>query len=124
FSHGGNHALAAGSLTGKRTNTRTPGSRVEIGVPFSQARRRLGPVNTNGEGGAVRRGFRLGKLGFSLAGSYIGYQAQNLLLGEDDRRQARLHQKVSRQVREELGALKGPAMKLGQMLSMQTEILP
>ena len=81
-------------------------------------------MNKNGESGAVRRGFRLGKLGFSLAGSYISYQAQNLMLGEDDRRQARLHQKVSRQVREELGALKGPAMKLGQMLSMQTEILP
>jgi hypothetical protein len=81
-------------------------------------------VNKNGESGAVRRGFRLGKLGFSLAGSYISYQAQNLLLGEDDQRQSRMQQKVSRQVRNELGALKGPAMKLGQMLSMQTEILP
>jgi predicted unusual protein kinase regulating ubiquinone biosynthesis (AarF/ABC1/UbiB family) len=84
----------------------------------------LGLVKKNGEHGAMRRGYRLGKLGFSLAGSYISYQAQNLLLGEDDGRQARMQQKVSRQVRDELGALKGPVMKLGQMLSMQTEILP
>ncbi len=83
-------------------------------------------MNRNEKGGAVARGFRLGKLGFSLVGSYIGYQAQNLLLGEGQRgeRQARFQQKASRRVRDELGALKGPAMKLGQLLSMQTAMLP
>ncbi len=82
-------------------------------------------MNKNKKGGAVARGFRLGKLGFSLVGSYIGYQAQNLLLGEGQRveRQARFHQKASRRVRDELGALKGPAMKLGQLLSMQSGML-
>jgi len=75
--------------------------------------------------GVVGRGLRLGKLGFSLVGSYVGYQAQNLLLGEDSRagRQERFQRNASRRVREEFGAMKGPVMKLGQMLSMQTEML-
>lgn len=82
-------------------------------------------MKTNVTTGALARGYRIGRLGFSLVGSYLGYQAQNLLLGKDARteRRARFHQQVSRQVRDELGALKGPAMKLGQMLSMQTEFL-
>jgi tRNA A-37 threonylcarbamoyl transferase component Bud32 len=77
-------------------------------------------VNTKGQNGALSRGFLLGKLGFNLVGSYLGYQAQNLLLGEgkQPQRQARFQQQVSRRVREELGNLKGPAMKLGQMVSM------
>jgi predicted unusual protein kinase regulating ubiquinone biosynthesis (AarF/ABC1/UbiB family) len=86
----------------------------------------LGLVSQNGKSGALGRGFRLSKLGFSLMGSYLGYQAQNLLLGEEaqPQRRARFQQQASRRVREELGALKGPAMKLGQVLSMQTEMLP
>ena len=74
----------------------------------------------------VGRGWRLGKLGLGLVGSYLSYQAQNLLLGEgrQAQRQTRFRQKASRRVREELGALKGPAMKLGQMLSMQADALP
>ena len=74
----------------------------------------------------MARGFRLGKLGFSLAGSYLGYQAQNFLLGEKEmpQRLSRFQQKAARRVRDKLGAMKGPAMKLGQLLSMQNEILP
>ena len=70
--------------------------------------------------GVLTRGFLLGKLGFKLAGSYLGYQAQNLLLGEGERpqREARFQQQASRRVSEELGHLKGPAMKLGQLVSM------
>ena len=77
-------------------------------------------MNSKTNSGALTRGFRLGKLGFKLAGSYLGYQAQNLFLGEGERpqRQARFQQKASRRVREELGHLKGPAMKLGQLASM------
>jgi len=83
-------------------------------------------VNSKTNSGALTRGFRLGRLGFTLAGSYLGYQAQNLFFGEGERsqRKARFHQEASRRVREELGALKGPAMKLGQLLSMQNGILP
>jgi hypothetical protein len=86
----------------------------------------MGLVKTNGQGGALPRGYRLGKLGLSLVGSYLSYQAQNIFLGETGKpqRKARFQKKASRRSREELGALKGPAMKLGQMLSMQNGILP
>jgi hypothetical protein len=86
----------------------------------------MGLVKTNGQSGALPRGYRLGKLGFNLVGSYLGYQVQNILLGETGRpqRKAHFHQKASRHLREELGALKGPAMKLGQLLSMQSGTLP
>jgi predicted unusual protein kinase regulating ubiquinone biosynthesis (AarF/ABC1/UbiB family) len=82
-------------------------------------------VTSNAKNGALTRGLRLGKLGFKLAGSYLGYQAQNLLLGEGEwpQRQARFQQQVSRRVREELGHLKGPAMKLGQLVSMCSGVL-
>jgi predicted unusual protein kinase regulating ubiquinone biosynthesis (AarF/ABC1/UbiB family) len=75
--------------------------------------------------GALARGFRLGKLGLTLTGSYLGYQAQNLLLGEEERaeRQHRFQQKTSRRVRQELQSLKGAAMKLGQIFSLQTHAL-
>ncbi len=83
-------------------------------------------VNLKSTNGALARGIRLGKLGFSLAGSYLGYQAQNLLLGEKalPQRRARFQRQASRRVRDELGALKGPAMKLGQILSLQNGVLP
>jgi predicted unusual protein kinase regulating ubiquinone biosynthesis (AarF/ABC1/UbiB family) len=76
--------------------------------------------------GALARGFRLGKLGLTLTGSYLGYQAQNLLLGEEERaeRQHRFQQNASRRVRQELQSLKGAAMKLGQIFSLQTHALP
>ena len=74
--------------------------------------------------GALTRGLRLGKLGLSLTGSYLGYQAQNLFLGASEQRQRRFRQASSQRVRAELGALKGAAMKLGQLLSLQTQSLP
>src|SRR5207237_802461 len=65
------------------------------------------------KGGALERGFRIGKLGFGLVGSYLGYQAQNLILSDSGkaRRRARFQKKASQQVNAELGALKGAAMK-------------
>ena len=86
----------------------------------------MGLVSKNRKTGALARGYRLGKLGFSLMVSYVGYQAQNLLLGEGERaqRQVRFQQRASRRVRDELGTLKGAVMKLGQLLSMQSHILP
>lgn len=75
---------------------------------------------------AVHRGLRLGKLGLSLTGSYLGYQVQNIFLGEKQRAQRRrqFQTQSSRRVRNELGSLKGAAMKLGQLLSLQTQALP
>ena len=76
--------------------------------------------------GALSRGLRLGKLGLSLTGSYLGYQAQNILLseGQRDQRRRQFQTQSARRVREELGALKGAAMKLGQVLGLQTHALP
>ncbi len=76
--------------------------------------------------GAVHRGLRLGKLGLSITGSYLGYQAQNIFLGERqrDQRRRQFQTQSSRRIRAELGSLKGAAMKLGQLLSLQTQALP
>jgi len=83
-------------------------------------------VKTSQKGGALQRGFRIGKLGFGLVGSYLGYQAQNLLLSESGKaqRRARFQQRASQRVSGELGALKEAAMKLGQLLSMQSRVFP
>jgi len=77
-------------------------------------------------GGSIRRGLRVGKLGLGLVGSYLGYQVQNLLSRKSSREDRRkdFHRRVSRRVREELGTLKGAFMKFGQILSMQTQVLP
>ena len=83
-------------------------------------------MKTGDPQGFFNRGFRLGKLGLSLTGSYLGYQAQNLFLGPETQaeRRHRFQKKASRRVREELASLKGPSMKIGQILSMQTQALP
>ena len=81
FSSGDHYLLAAGPLAGQGTNARPARSLPETHHAFCQERR-MGLVSKNDNGGAVERGYRLGKLGFSLVGSYLGYQAQNLLLGE------------------------------------------
>ena len=63
-------------------------------------------VNKPPQSGALARGFRIGKLGLSLTGSYLGYQAQNLFLGESEQRQRQFEQTSSRRVRQELGRLR------------------
>jgi hypothetical protein len=85
----------------------------------------LGLVNDRRDG-VPRRGFRLGKLGLSLTGSYLAYQVQNLVLNDHQKRQRKeeFNRRASQKINEELGALKGPIMKLGQILSMQTQVLP
>jgi predicted unusual protein kinase regulating ubiquinone biosynthesis (AarF/ABC1/UbiB family) len=86
----------------------------------------MGMVKPGQTTGTFGRGMRLGKLGLSLTGSYLGYQMQNLFLGEDARRKnkVKFERKSSQRVREELGRLKGPMMKLGQLLSLQSQMLP
>lgn len=71
--------------------------------------------------GAVGRGLHYGKLATSLTGSYVGYHVQNLLFGcdgESDRKK-RLQQNALSSIRQELEQLGGPAIKLGQLLSLQ-----
>lgn len=76
--------------------------------------------------GQMRRGFRLGKLSLALTGSYLGYQLQNLFLGEQERPERRksFNRKAARRIRAELESLKGPAMKVGQILSTQFHFMP
>lgn len=74
---------------------------------------------------AFGRAARLFQLGVGLAGSYLGYQLQRPFLdGERARgRKEELRRKQAKRVREELQRLRGPIMKLGQALSMQTHFL-
>jgi len=78
------------------------------------------------ENTAFKRGFRMGKLGLGLAGSYLGYQFQNLFSKEGKRAERKkfFNALAALQVREELQSLRGPIMKLGQTLSMQSHVLP
>lgn len=74
----------------------------------------------------VKRAARMASLGFGVAGSYLGYLLQRSFLGEDTRktRLAAAHTKAARRMRHEMQTLRGPAMKLGQALSVQTGVLP
>ena len=76
--------------------------------------------------GQIGRGFRIGKLGLALTGSYLGYQFQNLFLSEQERPERRksFNRKAAGQIRAELESLKGPVMKLGQILSTQFHFMP
>jgi predicted unusual protein kinase regulating ubiquinone biosynthesis (AarF/ABC1/UbiB family) len=74
---------------------------------------------------SVGRVARLLQLGTGLAGSYLGYQLQRPFLSPERSRGRRdeLRRKQAQQVRQELQTLRGPIMKLGQALSMQTHFL-
>ena len=76
--------------------------------------------------GQIGRGLRIGKLGLTLTGSYLGYQFQNLFLNEQGRPERRksFNRKAAGQIRAELESLKGPVMKLGQILSTQFHLMP
>jgi predicted unusual protein kinase regulating ubiquinone biosynthesis (AarF/ABC1/UbiB family) len=76
--------------------------------------------------GQLGRGFRIGKLGLTLTGSYLGYQFQNLFLNDQERPERRksFNRKAASQIRMELESLKGPVMKLGQILSTQFHFMP
>jgi predicted unusual protein kinase regulating ubiquinone biosynthesis (AarF/ABC1/UbiB family) len=76
--------------------------------------------------GALHRGMRMGQLGASLTGSYLAYQFQNLVFGADEagERKKGFQKRTSKRIRKELEELKGPVMKLGQILSMQGQALP
>ncbi len=61
-----------------------------------------------------------------VSGSYLGYLAQSVFLGEDARARKlkETHTKAARHASDELISLRGPLMKLGQALSLQTDMLP
>jgi predicted unusual protein kinase regulating ubiquinone biosynthesis (AarF/ABC1/UbiB family) len=65
------------------------------------------------------------QLGASLAGSYLAYQVQRPFLDEEGAtgRKKALRIEQAKKVRQELQGLRGPIMKVGQVLSMQTHFL-
>ena len=67
----------------------------------------------------------MGNLGFRIAGSYLSYQTQNVFLDSEGREENRksFEQKSAKKIREEFQSLRGPIMKLGQTLSMQSHLL-
>lgn len=74
---------------------------------------------------SVGRAARLLQLGAGLAGSYLGYQLQRPFLREEraTRQRQALRQRQAQKLRQELQDLRGPIMKVGQALSMQTQFL-
>ena len=72
--------------------------------------------------GSIGRAARLAHLGAGLAGSYLAYQLQRPFMDEQRSAENRrsLNRKSAKQIREELQALRGPIMKVGQALSMQS----
>src|SRR6185503_13845882 len=76
--------------------------------------------------GPARRALRMAALSASVTGSYLGYLAQSAFLSKEKKsaRLKRTHSKAARRMSSELQALRGPAMKLGQALSLQHDILP
>src|SRR5678816_1354608 len=69
---------------------------------------------------------RVAGLGVNVAGSYLGYLVQRVFL-DDSARVAKLrsvNKRAAQRMRGELQAMRGPAMKLGQALSVQGGVLP
>jgi predicted unusual protein kinase regulating ubiquinone biosynthesis (AarF/ABC1/UbiB family) len=72
------------------------------------------------------RAVRMAGTGVSVASSYVGYLLQRAFLDEPAR-QAKLkaaHGRAARRMRDEMMSMRGPAMKLGQALSLQSGVLP
>lgn len=65
-------------------------------------------------------------MGAGAAGSYLSYILQRAFIGraKGERKLKSTHTRVARRIRDEMQSLRGPAMKLGQTLSLQTGILP
>jgi predicted unusual protein kinase regulating ubiquinone biosynthesis (AarF/ABC1/UbiB family) len=78
------------------------------------------------EDGPVRRALQFAGMTAGVAGSYLGYLAQGVFLSRDSRQKklSTTHAKVARRMGDRLAALRGPAMKLGQTLSLQAGLLP
>ncbi len=74
---------------------------------------------------SIRRAARLAQMGAGILGNHLAYQLQRPFANQGrkaEQRQA-LRRKNAKQIREHLQILRGPLMKLGQALSMQTHLL-
>jgi predicted unusual protein kinase regulating ubiquinone biosynthesis (AarF/ABC1/UbiB family) len=74
----------------------------------------------------AERALRMAGMTTEVAGSYLGYLAQGLFLDKNARtaKLAATHGRAARRMSAEMLSLRGPAMKLGQTLSLQQGILP
>jgi len=72
------------------------------------------------------RALSVATMGANIAGSYIGYLLQRAFLGDaqSKRKLKSTHTRAARRMRDEMQTLRGPAMKIGQTLSLQTGTLP
>src|SRR5713226_6210420 len=72
------------------------------------------------------RALSMASMGAGIAGSYLGYLLQRAFLGQAKGKikLKSTHTRAARRMADEMQALRGPAMKLGQMLSLQTGVLP
>jgi predicted unusual protein kinase regulating ubiquinone biosynthesis (AarF/ABC1/UbiB family) len=79
-------------------------------------------LTTSPFGRFLKMGALAGRVGFSL----VGEKALGLFLGEDSKemRMAKSWAKNAEKIADTLGKLKGGAMKIGQMLSVQEALLP
>ena len=77
-------------------------------------------------GSATKRGLRMAAMTAGVTSSYLGYLAQSAFLGEEgrSRKLSATHTKAAKRLTDGLATLRGPAMKLGQALSLQTGVLP
>src|SRR5438445_3465284 len=75
---------------------------------------------------ATGRAFSMASMGAGIAGSYFGYLLQRVFLGEAKGKikLKSTHVRAARRMADEMQALRGPAMKLVQMLSLQTGVRP
>ena len=74
----------------------------------------------------ARRALGMASMSADIAGSYVGYLLQRAFLGKA-RGESKLkstHTRAARRMRDEMQSLRGPIMKLGQTLSLQTGTLP
>jgi len=75
---------------------------------------------------AVTRALQMASMTAGVTGGYLGYVAQRLFLDESARQRAlkQTHAKAGRRMMAQMAKLRGPAMKLGQTLSLQAGLLP
>lgn len=74
----------------------------------------------------ARRALSVASMGVGIAGSYLGYLLQRAFLDEagGEAKLKATHTHAARRMRDEMQSLRGPAMKLGQTLSLQSGVLP
>src|SRR6267143_6884682 len=72
------------------------------------------------------RALSMASMGADIAGSHVGYLLQRAFLSaaKGKRKLKSTHTRAARRMVDEMQALRGPAMKLGQTLSLQTGTLP